>query len=144
MAYSTLADLEKMIPAAILLQLTNDAGTGTIDQTVIAEAIASADAEINPYCGGLYVTPFTTVPPIVNKLSIDIAIYNLYSRKVEEIPKTRADRYANAISQLKMNAKGDIPLGLSPADDTKVSQDGAASNKTVDDRTFTKDNLGGF
>ena len=91
--YSTLTDIKKLIPEDTVIQLTDDENTGAVVESRVTEAIAQADAEIDSYCGGKYSVPFTTVPDIVKKISVDIAIYNLYSRKVEEIPETRADRY---------------------------------------------------
>ena len=143
MAYSTLTDIKKLIPEETIIQLTDDEGTGSIDQTRVDEAIAQADAEIDSYCGSRYTVPFTTIPDIVKKISVDIAIYNLYSRRVEEIPGTRAERYKNAIRQLEGIAKGLISIGEQP-EPAAPSQGGVETNKTDDDRTFTKDKLEGF
>ncbi len=143
MAYSTLTDIKKLIPEAIIIQLTDDEDLGTVNQARVDEAIAQADAEIDSYCGGKYSVPFSTVPDIVKKISVDIAIYNLYSRRVEEIPETRAARYKNAIRQLEGIAKGLISIGEDP-EPSAPTQGGVENIKTNDDRTFTKDNLSGY
>ncbi len=143
MAYCTLDDLENMIPEAVLIQLTDDAGTDTVDQGAIDDAIAQADAEIDSYCGTRYAVPFATVPDVVKKASVDIAIYNLYSRRVEEIPQTRTDRYKNAVRLLEAISKGTISIGVDPAP-AEASQGLAESNRPVSDRTFTRDKLRGF
>ncbi|MFZ5998055.1 MAG: gp436 family protein [Nitrospirota bacterium] len=137
--YSTLDDIKKLLPAEIIIQLTDDENTGAINQARVDEAISQADAEIDSYCAGKYTVPFTTVPAVVKKISVDIAIYNLYSRKVEEIPDTRKDRYNNAIRQLKRIADGTITLGIDPA--PAPSSEGEIKTS---DRTFTKDKLGGY
>lgn len=142
MAYSLLADILKLFPEEVVIQLTDDEGLGVVNQTRIDEAIAGADAEIDSYCGSRYTVPFTTVPDIVKKISVDIAIYNLYSRRVEEISETRADRYKNAIRQLEGIAKGTISIGESVTPPAETG--GAETNKTEEDRTFTKDNLEGY
>lgn len=141
--YSTLTDIKKLIPEDTVIQLTDDENTGAVVESRVTEAIAQADAEIDSYCGGKYSVPFTTVPDIVKKISVDIAIYNLYSRKVEEIPETRADRYKNAIRQLEGISKGTISIGEA-TDPTPAAQGGPETNKTESDRIFTRDNLGGF
>ena len=148
--YSTLADIKKLIPEETIIQLTFD-GTedpnanppvvAAIDEAKVTEAIASADAEIDSYCASNYTVPFSPVPGIIKKLSVDITIYNLYSRKVEDIPETRAERYKNAIRQLEGIAKGLITLG---DDEGAAEEGGVETNKTEDDRIFTKDKLGGY
>jgi len=143
MAYSTLTDIKKLIPEEAVIQLTDDEDAGLVNQARVDEAIAQADAEINSYCAANYTVPFTTVPAVIKKISVDIAIYNLYSRRVEQIPETRAERYKNAIRQLEGISKGAITLGIDPAPEA-VSEGGIKTNKTEDDRTFTKDSMEGF
>lgn len=143
MSYSTLTDIKKLIPEETLIQLTDDEGLGVVNQTRIDEAIKGADSEIDSYCGGRYKVPLSTVPDIVKKLSIDIAIYNLYSRRVEEIPQTRAERYKNAIRQLEAISKGVVSLGIDPQPSASI--DGRAeTNKETDENVFSRDKLEGF
>lgn len=144
MAYSTLTDIKKLLPEELLVQLTDDEGSGVVNPGRIDEAISGADAEIDSYCGTKYAVPFTTVPDLVKKCSIDIAIYNLYSRRVEEIPGTRSDRYKNAIRQLEGIAKGQISVGEATEPTAATNADGAVTNKTDDDRIFSKTNLSGY
>jgi phage gp36-like protein len=143
MPYCTLTDIKKMIPEAVVIQLTDDEGLGAVVESRVNEAIAQADAEIDSYCGTKYAVPFSAVPDIVKKCSVDLAIYNLYSRRVEEIPGTRADRYKNAIRQLEGIAKGLISIGEDPAP-AGASDSGAEVNVSSEDRIFTRDKLAGF
>lgn len=143
MPYSILTDIQKLIPETVVIQLTDDEDTGSVVTARVDEAIAQADAEIDSYCGGRYKVPFATVPDICRKISVDIAIYNLYSRKVEEIPPTRAERYKNAIRQLEGIAKGMISIGEDPEPEAPT-QSGIQTSKTSDDRIFTSDTLSGF
>jgi len=142
MAYCTLDDIKKLIPEQVIIQLTDDENLGTVNQARVDEAIAQADAEIDSYCGGKYSVPFSSpVPDIIKKISVDIAIYNLYSRKVEEIPQTRTERYRNAIRQLEGIAKGTISIGEDP-EPAIPSQGG--SEVSTNDRVFTRDKLESF
>lgn len=143
MAYSTLTDITKLIPEESVRQLTDDEGLGEVNQARVAEAIAQADAEIDSYCCGRYTVPFASVPDVVRKLSADIAIYNLYSRKVEEIPSARAERYKGAIRLLDGIARGLIGLGVAPAP-AAAADGGTECNQTMDDRVFTKEKLEGY
>jgi phage gp36-like protein len=144
MAYCAQTDIIKIIPEDTLTQLTDDEGTGQMNAARVAEAIASADATIDSYCATRYAVPFAPAPAVVKKLSVDLAIYDLYSRRVEEIPAARADRYKNAIRVLEGIAKGTITLGLDPAPAPSSEGSSAACNKTSDDRVFTRDKLEGF
>lgn len=143
MAYSSLDDIKKLLPEETLIQLTDDEGLGLVNQTRVDEAISQADAEIDSYCGGRYKAPLATVPDIVKKLSVDIAVYNLYSRHVEKMPDTRTERYKSAIRHLEGISKGTISLGIDPA--PTASTDGRAETNTeTDERIFSRDKLEGF
>ena len=144
MAYSTQTDIEKMLPASDVVDLTDDEGTGAQVAARVSEAITQADAEIDSYCGGRFTVPFTTVPDIVKKCSVDIAIYNLYSRRVESIPDTRSERYRNAIRQLEGIAKGIISIGEDPEPTASTGASYAECNKTESDRIFTMTKMRGF
>ncbi len=141
--YSTLTDLKKLIPEETLIQLTDDEDIGVVNQGRIDEAIAQADSEIDGHCGAKYSVPFDPVPDIVKKFSVDLAIYNLYSRKVEEIPQTRADRYKNAIRQLERISDGKTSIGEDP-EPPAHSEGGIENTKTESDKTFTRKKMGGY
>ena len=144
MAYCTKTDIEKMIPAADVIDLTDDEGTGEYIASRVSEAIAQADAEIDGYCGAKYSVPFTTVPSTVKKCSVDIAVYNLYSRKMEKIPDTRTDRYKNAIRFLEKVAEGKISIGIDPEPAASTGSSYAECNKTESDRIFTGTKMRGY
>lgn len=144
--YSSLDDIRKLLSEDALIQLTDDEGMGAVKQTRIDEAIAQADAEIDSYCGGRYSIPFPSTgsgcPDIVKKLSVDIAVYNLYSRRVEQMPEVRAERYKGAIKRLEGISKGTIGLGVDPA--PSASTDGRAETNKADDNVFSREKLKGF
>ncbi len=153
MAYSTLADLQKLLPVDVLVQLTDDENLGpqTIDAAnldhaaIIArvdEAIATADGLVDGYCGAKYAVPLAApVPPIVKGLSMDLAIYYLYARRT--IPEKIAVKYDKAVATLKDISRGLLTLGVQ--DEPAPSRaDAASTNKTASDRVFTRDKMGGF
>ncbi len=105
-----------------------------IDTSVTTRAIADADAEIDGYCKAVYDVPFSPVPVMVRKISVDIAIYNLYARR-KGAPEDRRNRYKDAIKFLENVAKGIVDLG---SDAPSVDDDaGAESSSDIDDRIFT-------
>lgn len=153
MAYCTFDDITKALDETTIIQLTDDENlkptavdTGDPDHAPIIgridEAIETADAEIDGYCAVKYSVPLSPVPPVVNKLSVDLAIYYLYSRR--SIPEKVEKRYERAVARLKDIARGLLSLGVEPEPAASVAADSAQANKTASDRVFTRDSLKGF
>ena len=136
MAYSIQADIEEQISTDELIELTDDTGSNAVDPSVISRAIEDADAEIDSYCGGHYAVPFSSVPLMIRKLSVDMAVYHLFSRRsVLKVPEERQKRYDNAIRFLRDVSKGVISLGANAPADPKGNS--AQATRTEDDRIFT-------
>ena len=135
MAYCTQADLLEQISQDKLIQLTDDDDAGIVDSDMVTRAIADADAEIDSYCGTKYDIPFSPVPVMIRKVSVDITIYNLYARRMGA-PKDRKERYDDAISFLKDIAKGIASLGS----DAPSGDDDAGPEATTvkSDRVFSR------
>jgi len=142
MAYSIQDDILNQIDEAALIQLTDDAGAGEVDDDIVARAIADADATIDAYCQGRYTVPLSPVPEKVRQISVDIAIYNLYSRRADlGMPDVRTDRNKEAVRFLEKVAAGTIALGAStPA----PANTGDTVSIDYNDRTFTRDKMSGF
>lgn len=138
MAYCTLAELYNQISLSDLIALTDDTGTDGPNTTVIAKAIADADAEINAYLCGKYSVPLSPVPPIINKISVDLAIYHLTGRRNMTVPEDRKTRHDDGISFLKDVQKGIAAIDASTPVTVSI---GPISTKTVDDRVITMDRL---
>lgn len=144
MPYCTLEDIKKAIPEANIIQLTDDVGTGVIDQAKVDEAIAYADELINAYLRGRYQVPLNPVPELIKRLSVDLAIFHLYSRRFElEMPESMMQRRKEIIRLLEQIQKGVVSLGLESGN-TGYGQGTYKTNKTTGDRIFTKEKLGQF
>jgi len=141
MAYCTQSDILESLDQTTLIQLTDDAGTEGIDASAVARAIADADAEIDGYCGSRYSVPFATVPDIIRKFSVAIAVKNLFSRR-RGAPDNRRKDYDDAIAFLKDVAKGVASLGVNDPDGTPAASN--APDIDGPDRVFDRDNLEGF
>lgn len=105
MAYCTESDLLSLIPKKELAELTTDSGD-LPDSQVVAEAIDRADAEIDAYLGSRYTLPLTPVPDQVKGLSMDMALYHLYSRR-SLAPPVRRQKYEAGLNFLKQIAAGE-------------------------------------
>ena len=84
--------------------------------------------------------PLATVPDLVKKLSVDIALYNLFGRS-RSVPDDREKRYNNTITFLKAVSKGDASLG---EDDPEGSPQTTTIVTTTSTRVLNRDNLEGF
>ncbi len=141
MAYCTQENISNLISEATLISLTDDSGAGEVDDDVVAAAIADADATVDAYCQGRYAIPLSPVPPKIMQISVDIAVYNLFSRSNLEMPEVRKDRNREAIRFLENVAAGRISIGAgtpAPADTDHSVNMGSV------DRIFSRDKMSGF
>ncbi len=137
MSYSTKEDILKQISQERLIELTDDEGIGQFNESVISEAIEDADSRIDTYCGTVYTVPFSPVPEILKRLSVDIAIYNLFSRRGigDEV---REKRYDNAIRLLKEISTGKVTLGKVPEPKDNPER---RAQLNAQDRIFNRDTM---
>jgi phage gp36-like protein len=142
MAYCTEDDILLQLDRDTLIQLTDDDNEGKIIDDHVTAAIADADAEIDAHCQGRYDIPLSPVPAMIKKISVDMAVYHLYSRR-HDVPEIRKDRYKNAIKFLEKVMKGEITLGATTPTVTTTNQPVRVTT-SKDDRTFTMDTMEGF
>lgn len=144
MPYCTLDDIKGQIPEANIIQLTDDEGLGVVNQSRVDKAISVADSVIDGYLRGRYTLPLSTVPELIKTIAIDITVYKLYERRLElEMPEAMSNRYKNAIKLLDQIQKGLVKLGIE-SPETGPGQGHYKTNKTTEDRIFTKTKLEGF
>ncbi len=136
--YATLSDLQAVLSPAELTQLTDDAGVGSVDQTVIDRALADAQAEVDGYVGTRHPVPLPSPPPLVRRLTVDLAIWQLYNRRdlVTDARKIQADAARRLLKQI---AEGLVTLGL------PSSQQASPPPSIVSgEQLFTRDKTKGF
>jgi len=141
MAYSTKADILEQLDEVILVQLTDDTGSGFVDDEKVSRAIEDADALVDAHCQARYQVPLSPVPAIIRQVSVDLAIYNLYSRRGDTVPENRIERYKNAVRFLERVSAGQISLGAS-----SPAPDSTTNDVYIDqaDRIFTREKMKGF
>jgi phage gp36-like protein len=135
--------MKTLLPEERIIELTDDEDTGSVNQARVDEAIAQADSEIDGYLGERYAVPLSPVPPVIRKLSVDMAVYHLYSRRAEDIPETRRDRYRHAVRFLEGVSRGSVSLGLDPAP-SGPTDSSAETNKSEDGNVFSREKLKGY
>lgn len=113
MTYATRDDMIQAFGEDELIELTDRAETGEMDNTVIAAALAAAAAEIDGYVGRVADLPLATVPANLRQVALAIARYRLDTTQSEG--RVRLD-YEDALSTLTQISKGIIALDLPSAE----------------------------
>jgi len=124
MAYATTEDMTARFGQQEVIALTDRAAAGVIDETVLAQALAEATAEIEGYLTARYALPLASVPRLVVGICCDIARYRLSGASVLETDPTR-NRYRDAVRLLEQIGAGKVSLGLSPAGQPAPTAGGA-------------------
>ena len=114
-AYATQQDMIDRFGEDEVRQLSDRAGTGSIDSSVVGQALSDASEEMDSYIGGRYQLPLNHVPPVLVRVCVDIARYQLYDVQAPDQVETR---YKANLAWLTQVAKGVVRLGL---DDTNVA-----------------------
>lgn len=112
MAYTDKTYFLTKINAEDLSKLTSN------NDTVLDDAIKSADSLINSYLRNVVkTTPLTSPPDIIRQCSYDLGIFYLHDRvQYSEIPLWVKDKYEASIDFLTKIAKGVISLEIETED----------------------------
>ena len=103
--YAVQADLLHRLTAAELVQLTDDARSGTVNAAIVSGALVEATGQIDSYVRARYQTPLQT-SSTATRLCRDIAVYLLYQRRPQQMKDTVRQAYEDAVSFLKDIATG--------------------------------------
>lgn len=131
MAYITKDLMLKLFGEKELIELTDRTTSGVIDDEVLNQAMATAEAEADSYVGVLYTLPLPTTPPALTAFVADIARYHLYDARPSDLVITK---YENAVKWLTNVAKGVVSLGLKTTD---VQPTGGPVAVVARDQVFT-------
>lgn len=106
--YALATDMENRLDPHHLIELADENRDGSPDTDVLEAAIQDADALIDSYLATRYVTPIQPTPPLLRKLSLDLAVTALFARRRESASPSHAERAKNALALLAALARGDI------------------------------------
>ncbi|ADW18573.1 protein of unknown function DUF1320 [Desulfobulbus propionicus DSM 2032] len=142
--YATLADILEQMAESDLIALTDDVQSGTVDTDVVDWALNGADALIDAHCHDRYQLPFYPVPGLAVTFAVDLAIYNLYSRRPHvEVPQAVKDRQTQALAYLKRVQTGEASMGADAALITTATE--SLSGLTPgSERLFTRTTMRGL
>ena len=128
--YISVSDLS--VPEDVLIRLTDDESTGSINAARVDDAISSAQAVVDASLSKQYPAPLTDPPQLVMKLTADIALYNLYLRQAT-VPAEVKDSYMRALETLGRLADGTITLPSPAAPPSFSSCPRGFSRETMED-----------
>lgn len=118
MAYTTKQSMITRFSERELIQRTDRAGTGAIDDDVLNQAINDGADEMDGYLFR-YALPLSHPPKIFDKINADLARRNLYQDQTNEPVEASAK---SAIEFMKMVGAGKILLGLDASGAAEVSK----------------------
>lgn len=141
--YATLADILEQVAEDELIALTDDEQLGSVDVSAVDRAISNGMAVIDAHCGGRYAVPFSPVPDLVRLYTVDLAVFNLYSRRTHlAMPDVVGERQKQALAFLRLVQKGEASVGIPPTATPANDVDGATF--VAGERLFTRDKLRGL
>lgn len=147
MAYITLQNVSDRLGEEMLVQLTDNAGTGEVDANIVNDAIEAAQGEFESYLRTRYSLPVPSTP-LVRQLNLKLAIFTLFENRAtldEGIYKVHQNAYNNAITRLKDIAAGKAALDVPAIEETKENP--ATSDEILTNASrskFTDAKLSGF
>lgn len=133
--YCTLIDIKKYVPEHVVVQLTDDYGTNSIETEITDDAIDQAGNLIDTYMRGRYEAEMAEadVPAFINDMAVKISVYNLYRRKLSlTMPDAIYTDYKNCLQMLKDIQAGKLTPFPSTSEPTVIR-----SNKTSSSRTYS-------
>ncbi|NOT00685.1 MAG: DUF1320 domain-containing protein [Phycisphaerales bacterium] len=147
MGYVTNGDIEARVGAARYVQLTDDAGSGSANLTVVAEARDGAEGLVNSHLAQRYAVPIdlaahAEAAAVLKSVTLDLVEYGLHARR-REVPRDVIVKRDNAVAWLQRVARGEAALpSLTEIEPSAAS--GPRAQVTGESRTLSRDELAEF
>ncbi|MCR4442959.1 MAG: DUF1320 domain-containing protein [Peptococcaceae bacterium] len=143
--YCTVQDIIDRISEDVLIRLTDDDGTGLVNEGKVTSAIEEAEGEIDSYCQARYTLPFNPVPKVIKKIAVDLVVYTLFARRGLN-PDDNADQIViqqrkDAIKFLENLARGLVTIGP-VQQETKPPENEVQF--TAPPRVFSRESMNGY
>jgi phage gp36-like protein len=141
-AYATTAEAIDLYGDDYILASVDRDDDGVADATAFSDALDQATSELNSYIAVRYDLPLSTVPAVLTRFCIDIAVY-IASSSAVELTDEKKERYKAAIAWAKGVAKGDISLGTDDIP-TGTDEEGGSVQTSYSARAFTRTKMAGL
>ena len=135
--YAEKADLLKEISEEELIQLTDDEGTGLVNDDVVLDIMDKATSEIDSYLAVRFTLPLSSVPTLLKRICVDISLYYLKMRRgiVNDEDK---ERKKNSDKLLGLIQSGKLTLGV-PQTEEPAEIEGDEIKVSTKDKEFGED-----
>lgn len=118
MAYTTTSAILGQIQNADLIALTDDDGTGDVNQSVLDSVIAAASDVIDAAIGNIYDVPVANPVSPITSWALTITCYMLYRRRLVPDEKNNFNEaYQRVVKLLDMVNDGKYRLNLQESRD---------------------------
>lgn len=126
------------MPEKQLIELTDDAQTGSVDEEVANDAIEQADSHIDVYMRGRYPADIGTgVPEFIRDLSTKLAAYNLFRRALAlTVPDPVMVDYKSSLQMLKDIQSGKISPFPKAKEPSVIRTNKTASSKVYSNSSW--------
>lgn len=101
MPYATPDDLADRLGPELLTFLADDDGDAVPDTPILLAALHDAASQIDTMLARRYVVPFDPVPERLIRITVDLAVRNLYLRRREAMPEETAIAWTRARAELR-------------------------------------------
>jgi len=129
MSYATLTDLQARFGEQEIADVSDRAGTGSVDTAAVNTALLDASNEMDAYLGNCQALPLPTpYPALLVRVCCDLARYFLYKDKAPEVVRLARE---DAISLLRRIANGEAAFPGATATDTSISGISVSSSPRV-------------
>lgn len=108
MSYASQQDMVERFGAPELAQLTDPVSGLVINATIVARALADADAEIDARLAHRYALPLAATPLVLVRIAADLARYFLWDARASDAVRNRAQEARKLLDAI---AAGDVMLG---------------------------------
>jgi phage gp36-like protein len=145
MAYATQSDLVPLrMTQKDLIELTDDEMNGEVNADIVTGVLEEASGRVDSYCRGRYVTPLQASDDVTS-LTLDIAVYLLFSRRREtRITDTVQQRFNQALAFLKDISQAKASLDQPVSDTAQSSLAGPEISEKDRRLAFRDRNIDGF
>lgn len=134
--YATQQDMIDRYGEDDLLIAADHDGDGVADAAVVTQGLSDATDLINTYIGERVPLPLVTVPAILKRLCVDIALYLM--SKPPSITEEKRKRYEDALKLLAAISDGKVSLGASESGEPASGSASGGASFTAKDRVFKR------
>ena len=141
--YATTQEAIDLYGEDYILESVDRDDDGEVDATSFGDALEQATSELNSYIGVVYDLPLTTVPAVLQRFCIDIAVY-VSCPSAAELTDEKKDRYKAAIKWAMGVASGKVSLGTDTPQAGVDETEGTVQTSYGESRVYTRTKMSGL